>query len=111
MQGQACICMYRPGRRFRMAKHRSAPEPEPPCYAMVIPGLEEIAEEEITQTLRGEVKRSGPGIIVFRVPEVSPAVLRLRTVEDVFLLAWGTDKLSYRAQDLDSIRRWTAHDA
>jgi 23S rRNA G2445 N2-methylase RlmL len=25
----------------------------------------------------------------------------------VFLLAWGTDQLSYRAADLESIRRWT----
>jgi 23S rRNA G2445 N2-methylase RlmL len=29
----------------------------------------------------------------------------------VFLLAWGTDQLTYRAADLDKIRRWTAHDA
>src|SRR5439155_8158347 len=34
-----------------------------------------------------------------------------RTTEDIFLLAWGTDKLTYRAEDLDHIRRWTAHDA
>jgi len=32
----------------------------------------------------------------------------LRTVEDVFLFAWGTDQLSYRAEDLDRIERWTA---
>jgi 23S rRNA G2445 N2-methylase RlmL len=38
-------------------------------------------------------------------------LLRLRTTEDVFLLAWGTDQLTYRAVDLDQIRRWTAHDA
>ena len=38
-------------------------------------------------------------------------MLRLRTTEDIFLLAWGTDELSYRAQDLDSIRRWTDKDA
>jgi tRNA (guanine6-N2)-methyltransferase len=35
----------------------------------------------------------------------------LRTVEDVFLYAWGTDQLTYRAGDLDQIRRWTARDA
>ena len=30
----------------------------------------------------------------------------LRITEDVYLLAWGTDKLTYRAEDLDRIRRW-----
>jgi 23S rRNA G2445 N2-methylase RlmL len=42
---------------------------------------------------------------------VDASVLRLRTTEDVFLLAWGTDKLTHRALDLDNIRRWTARDA
>jgi tRNA (guanine6-N2)-methyltransferase len=83
----------------------------PPCYAQVIPGLESIASQEITQTLGGDVKRADRGVVVFRVPEVDAAVLQLRTVEDVFLLAWGTDQLTYRAEDLDHIRRWTAHDA
>jgi 23S rRNA G2445 N2-methylase RlmL len=35
----------------------------------------------------------------------------LRTPEDVFVLAWGTDQLTYRAEDLDKIQRWTARDA
>jgi 23S rRNA G2445 N2-methylase RlmL len=78
---------------------------------MVIPGLEEVAGEEIAQDLHGEVKRTAAGLVVFRVPEVDRSVLRLRTVEDVFLLAWGTDKLTYRAEDLDKIRRWTAKEA
>ncbi|MCI0463830.1 MAG: RNA methyltransferase [Gemmataceae bacterium] len=87
-------------------------EPElPPCYAVVIPGLEPVAGEEIADALRGEVKRTGPGLVVFRLPEIDRAVLRLRTTEDVFLLAWGTDKLTYRATDLESIRRWTAREA
>jgi 23S rRNA G2445 N2-methylase RlmL len=75
---------------------------------MVFPGLEPVAGQEIKQMLGGDVKRSGDGLVVFRVAEMSPAVLQLRTVEDVFLLAWGTDKLSYRAADLDRIRHWTA---
>ena len=84
------------------------PEAEPPAlYALVHPGLEEVAGEEIAEELGGEVKRSGAGVVVFRLPEVERSVLRLRTTEDVFLYAWGTDALSYRAQDLDSIRRWT----
>jgi tRNA (guanine6-N2)-methyltransferase len=94
-----------------MAKHRSAPEPLPSCYAMVLPGLEQIASEEIERDLGGEIKRSGPGLVVFRVPEADRSLLRLRTTEDVFLLAWGTDQLTYRAEDLDRIRRWTARDA
>ncbi len=93
-----------------MAKHSPTPE-TPACYAMTLPGLETLAGQEIVEDLRGEVKRSQPGIVVFRVPEVNPRLLRLRTTEDIFLLAWGTDKLTYRTQDLDRIRRWTAHDA
>jgi len=78
---------------------------------MVFPGLEEVAAEEIEGILKGQVKRKAPGLVVFRVPQVDAAVLQLRTVEDVFLLAWGTDKLSYRASDLKRIRAWTARDA
>jgi 23S rRNA G2445 N2-methylase RlmL len=77
---------------------------------MVHPGLEEVAAEEIAAELGGEVKRTAPGLVVFRVPEVNESLLRLRTTEDVFLLAWGTDKLTYRAEDLERIRRWTARE-
>jgi 23S rRNA G2445 N2-methylase RlmL len=91
---------------------RQRPDPElPPCYALVQPGLETVAGAEIEEELHGEVKRTGRGLVVFRVPEVDASVLRLRTTEDVFLLAWGTDKLTYRAEDLERIRRWTAHEA
>jgi len=92
-----------------MAKQRPASD-VPACYASVFPGLEPIAAAEIESSLGGEIKRTGPGVVVFRVAEVTPDLLRLRTVEDVFLLAWGTDKLSYRAEDLDHIRRWTSQD-
>jgi tRNA (guanine6-N2)-methyltransferase len=78
---------------------------------MVIPGLEPVAGDEIARDLGGQVKRSAPGINVFRVPHIDDSLLELRTTEDVFLLAWGTDKLTHRAEDLDRIRRWTAHDA
>ena len=77
---------------------------------MVHPGLESIAADEIEEELGGEVKRTGPGFVVFRVPEVDLSLLRLRTTEDVFLYAWGTDSLTYRAADLDTIRRWTARE-
>jgi 23S rRNA G2445 N2-methylase RlmL len=78
---------------------------------MVVPGLEEVAADEITRDLGGEVRKTGPGFVVFRVDELDKNVLKLRTTEDVYLLAWGTDQLTYRAADLDSIEHWTARKA
>jgi tRNA (guanine6-N2)-methyltransferase len=78
---------------------------------MVFPGLEAIAGEEIDRDLGGEVRRTGQEVVVFRLPAIDAAILQLRTVEDVFLFAWGTDQLSRRATDLDRIRRWTAHES
>jgi 23S rRNA G2445 N2-methylase RlmL len=75
---------------------------------MVQPGLEPVAADEIERDLGGEVKKTSPGIVVFRVGAIDDELLRLRTVEDVFLLAWGTDELTHRAEDLDRIERWTA---
>ena len=93
-----------------MARHRPAPEALPACYAMVQTGLEAVASEEIEQELGGDIKRTGPGFVVFRLPGIDASILRLRTTEDMFLLGWGTDELTYRAADLERIRRWTAHD-
>lgn len=83
----------------------------PPCYAMTPPGLESVAADEIARDLGGEVKKAGQGIVIFRVKQITAELLRLRTVEDVFLLAWGTDALNFRADDLDKIRKWTAKEA
>jgi 23S rRNA G2445 N2-methylase RlmL len=94
-----------------MSKHRRPERDVPACYAHVHSGLEAIAADEIMRDLGGEVKKAEKGIVVFRVPEVGPQLLRLRTVEDVFLLAWGTDSLTYKADDLKSIRQWTAKQA
>jgi tRNA (guanine6-N2)-methyltransferase len=74
---------------------------------MVHEGLEDIAAEEIAQSLGGTIKRSGGGIVVFRLRTIDRDILQLRTTEDVFLYGWGTDELSYRAKDLESIERWT----
>jgi 23S rRNA G2445 N2-methylase RlmL len=93
-----------------MARRRPPPE-LPPCYALVVPGLEAIAAEEVRARLGGEVKRTERGVIVFRVAEVDASLLRLRTTEDVFLLAWGTDQLSYRSDAPEQIRRWTRREA
>src|SRR5262245_23891673 len=90
---------------------RPRTEPElPPCYAMVFPGLEEVAADEITRDLGGDVRKTGDGFVVFRVPTLDTDILRLRTTEDVFLFAWGTDELTHRALDLDKIERWTARE-
>jgi 23S rRNA G2445 N2-methylase RlmL len=87
----------------------SRPAETPPLYATVQPGLEEIAADEITRDLGGAVKKTDRGLIVFR-SDITPELLRLRTVEDVFLLAWGSDALTYRATDLDKLERWTARE-
>ena len=87
------------------------PAADPACYALVHSGLEAIAGEEVEQDFRGEVKKAGRGIVVFRVPEIDRSIFNLRTTEDVFLFGWGTDELSFRAADLESIRRWTDRDA
>jgi 23S rRNA G2445 N2-methylase RlmL len=77
---------------------------------MVHPGLEEVAAEEIERDLGGEIRRTAPGLVVFRPDAIDSRLLSLRTTEDIFLLAWGTDQLTYRAEDLDSIQRWTARE-
>jgi 23S rRNA G2445 N2-methylase RlmL len=83
----------------------------PPLYAMTHRGIEAIAADEITRDLGGEVKKTSRGLVVFRVDQLTDAVLELRTTEDVFLLAWGSDSLTYTAADLDTIRNWTARKA
>jgi 23S rRNA G2445 N2-methylase RlmL len=93
-----------------MSTNQHTPSPLPPLYAITVPGLETIAAEEIAVELKGEIKKKMSGAVVFRLDEVSDKVLRLRTTEDVFFFAWGTDQLSFRAQDLESIRRWTSRD-
>ena len=77
---------------------------------MVHPGLEEVAGDEITRDLGGNVRKTTPGVVVFRLDTIDERILRARTTEDVFLLAWGSDKLTHRATDLDLIERWTARD-
>jgi 23S rRNA G2445 N2-methylase RlmL len=74
---------------------------------MVHRGLEEVAADEITRDLGGEVKKASRGIVAFRVPRLDERLLQLRTVEDVFLLAWGSDELPYTSAALDQIQRWT----
>ena len=49
---------------------------------MVLPGLESVADDEIAHDLGGEVKRTGRGLVVFRVEEPDAALLQLRTTED-----------------------------
>jgi 23S rRNA G2445 N2-methylase RlmL len=91
-----------------MSKPRRADRESPACFAVVASGLEAVAADEITRDLGGDVKKAEKGLVAFRAPAIDPTLLRLRTVEDVFLLAWGTDSLTYKAEDLKSIRQWTA---
>jgi tRNA (guanine6-N2)-methyltransferase len=94
-----------------MSKARRVQRDSPACFATVPSGLEAVAADEITRDVGGDVKKAERGVVVFRVPEIDPGLLRLRTVDDVFLLAWGTDSLSYKADDLKSIRHWTVKEA
>src|SRR3954447_7381534 len=87
---------------------RSPAAESPACYAIVVPGLEDLAAEEIERDLGAEVRRTAPGLVGFRVEPIDARVLRLRLTDDVFLFGWGTDSLTHRAADLDQIERWTA---
>jgi tRNA (guanine6-N2)-methyltransferase len=87
---------------------RADPPAVPALYAFVQPGLEAVAADEITRDLAGEVKRTDRGSVVFRLDDITPDVLKLRTTEDVYLMAWGSDSLTYKAGDLETIKRWTA---
>jgi 23S rRNA G2445 N2-methylase RlmL len=88
---------------------RSPPTAElPPLYAHVQPGLEAVADDEITRDRGGEVKKALRGSVVFRVQPIDEDILTLRTTEDVFLLAWGSDSLQYKATDLKFITQSTA---
>ena len=90
---------------------RRAPDADaelPALYAHVHPGLESVAADEITRDLQGEVKRTERGVVVFRLRSIDEDVLKLRTTEDIYLLAWGTNSLSFKAGDLETIKKWTA---
>jgi len=78
---------------------------------MVVSGLENLAGKEIVASLNGEIKRKTSGLVVFHLDGPDPDVFNLKTTEDVFLFGWGTDSLTYRAQDLDEIKNWTSKDA
>ncbi|MGF1578148.1 MAG: methyltransferase [Gemmataceae bacterium] len=93
-----------------MAKRRTSNEPLPACYGMTHLGLEPIASEELSEDFGAEVKRTSPGIVVFRVDDITKSLLKVRTTEDIFLLGWGSDQLTFRAADLRKIQKWTAED-
>jgi tRNA (guanine6-N2)-methyltransferase len=87
----------------------ATPDRSPPaCFALTVPGLETITAREIEEDLGGVVKKTMSGLIVFRVDPLDENVLKMKTAEDVFLLAWGSDQLTYKAKDLELIQRWTA---
>ena len=105
-----CSNHFAPPYHQLMARRGKRTEPEmslPALYAHVIPGLEPIAADEITRDLGGEVKRTGRGVVVFRA-DIDSKLIKLRVTEDVYLLAWGSDSLTYAAEDLKTIRNWTS---
>ncbi|VTR91180.1 rna methylase : RNA methylase OS=uncultured planctomycete GN=HGMM_F22C11C22 PE=4 SV=1: UPF0020 [Gemmata massiliana] len=83
-------------------------KPLPPLYAMTHGGIESTAADEITRDIGGEVKKTARGLVVFRTDTLNDKVLSLRTTEDVFLMAWGSDSLTYKSEDLETLRTWTA---
>jgi tRNA (guanine6-N2)-methyltransferase len=91
-----------PSRRSRSGRSR------PLEYAASVhPGLEDVAAQEIRETLPGahpvEQQR---GWTVFRYPGEAGQALQLRTTEDVFLLLYRTDKLpTYRKAALPLLVR------
>lgn len=94
-----------------MARSRRSASTEqalPPCYAMCQSGLEPIVADEITREVGGDVKKSSRGFVVFRTDRIDEKLLHLRTTEDVYLLAWGSDSLTFKAADLKTITQWTA---
>ncbi len=95
----------------RNRRPASADHPTPALYAMTHSGLEAVAAEEIVRDLGGEVKKVSRNLVVFRLNTITPDVVKLRTTEDVFLLAWGSNSLTYRADDLQTIQSWTARKA
>jgi len=75
--------------------------------ASVHPGLEEIAGEEIRARL-GDARIVGTqrGWVLFRYPASAADVLRLRTVEDVFVILFRTDQLPpFRKEALPLLTR------
>lgn len=83
----------------------------PPCYAMVHPGLEQVAAEELKEKLDSDIRKTLPGFVIFRPGFFHSNLLQIRTTEDVFLLAWASGELTKRATDLDLIAKWTSREA
>ncbi len=91
-----------------MARHTAPPPSDSiPCFATTISGLEALAAAELEEKVGADIRKRSDGLVVFRVPEVDRGLLRLRLVEDLFLFAWGSDALTYRASDLDKLTAWT----
>ncbi|MCS7167089.1 MAG: RNA methyltransferase [Gemmatales bacterium] len=90
--------------------HAGKTDSPPALYLMTLPGLETLAAEEAAQRLGAEIKRVHKGVVVFRLHSLNREIFRLRLAEDVFLLLWGTDQLTYRARDLDLIETWTSRE-
>ena len=78
---------------------------------MVHPGLEEIAGDEITHDLGGEVKRTAPGLVVFRVGQSSTSRSWTAHGRGRFPVRLGHRSADLPGRGPGKIRRWTARDA
>ena len=87
--------------------HRRRPPDAVEYAASVLPGLEDIAGEEIERRLKGaEVVASRRGWVVFRYPGNAADLLKLRTTEDVFVILFRTAGLSpYRKEAIPLLTR------
>lgn len=90
-----------------MPRRPAQPAESVACFAATVPGLEALAAAELEEKLGADIRKRQSGLVVFRVPEADQRLLELRLVEDVFLYAWGSDALTYRAADLERIAAWT----
>ena len=81
--------------------------PRAEYLASVVPGLEEIASQEIEARLKGaEVVETHRGWTVFRYSGSAADLFQLRTSEDVFALLFRTDQLpAYRSGAIPLLAR------
>ncbi len=91
------------------ARHRRARPPKE-YAASTIPGVEGIAAQEIQSQLKNaQIVEQRRGWVVFRCQDDAASLLRLRTVEDVFVVLFHTAKLPPRRQDaLTTLTRMAA---
>jgi tRNA (guanine6-N2)-methyltransferase len=86
----------------------------PTYYAQTLPGIEEIAWLEVRERLPGAAfgeylfAKNQNGLLLFSFDGDKDDLLKLRTTEDVFLLAANQEKMSRGKEDLSRIYKTVA---